>query len=228
MIFDFFRQGMPQYTSESEDKPLGWSDDPNAARRQEILFEMHQGLICLQNSPDAKQTVVCAGDLILTKTRENVNEKKLTLLDRFDKANVGGYSASTSAHNSSSSQSELMLERPIKDMNKTRPRTARNMRDEEEKKGDSEFDLLNSSILMAEKDIVFDYSTRTNIFQLALTDFCPYFCSTADLNGKQLRNVKKREIMSPFNMHFNITNMIELVNQMPDQKPEKNLDHFIA
>ena len=44
-----------------------------------------------------------------------------------------------------------------------------------------------------------------------LNDFCPYFCSTADLNGKQLKDLKKREIMQPFNVHLNVTNMIELV-----------------
>ena len=46
---------------------------------------------------------------------------------------------------------------------------------------------------------------------VSLTDFCPYFCSTDDLNGKQLKDLQKREIMSPFNVHFNVTNMIELV-----------------
>ena len=59
----------------------------------------------------------------------------------------------------------------------------------------------------------YDYSSKTNIMQVNMTDFCPYFCSTEDLNGKQLKDVKKREIMSPFNVHLNVTNMIELVRQ---------------
>ena len=61
--------------------------------------------------------------------------------------------------------------------------------------------------------INYDYSSKTNIMIVALTDFCPYFCSTADLNGCQLKDLKKREIMSPFNVHFNLTHMIELVRK---------------
>ena len=61
--------------------------------------------------------------------------------------------------------------------------------------------------------IDYDYSSKTNIMLVNLTDFCPYFCSTEDLNGKQLKDLKKREIMSPFNVHFNVTNIIELVRQ---------------
>ncbi len=59
--------------------------------------------------------------------------------------------------------------------------------------------------------INYDYSSKTNIMLVSLTDFCPYFCSTQDLNGKQLKDLPKREIMQPFNVHFNVTNMIELV-----------------
>lgn len=59
-------------------------------------------------------------------------------------------------------------------------------------------------------DVEYDYSAKTKIFLLSLTDFCPYFCSTADLDGKQFRYVQKRELMKPFNMHFNKTDMIEL------------------
>ena len=65
-------------------------------------------------------------------------------------------------------------------------------------------------------DINYDYSSKTNIMLLALTDFCPYFCSSEDLNGKQLKDLHKREIMSPFNVHFNVTHMIELVRQGAD------------
>lgn len=58
-----------------------------------------------------------------------------------------------------------------------------------------------------------DHSSKTNLLLINLTDFCPYFCSTEDLNGKQLKDLTKREIMSPFNVHFNVTNMIELVKK---------------
>ena len=54
MIFDFFRLGFPQYPPECADKPNGWTNDPNMVRRQEVIFEMQQGLICLENNSTAK------------------------------------------------------------------------------------------------------------------------------------------------------------------------------
>jgi hypothetical protein len=45
---------------------------------------------------------------------------------------------------------------------------------------------------------------------VSLTEFCPYFCAVDDLDGKQFRNVQKRELMKPYNLHFNKTDMIEL------------------
>ena len=57
---------------------------------------MRQGLICFENESDAKQTVVCVGDLILTKTRENINQIKLKLLDRKDREVSNGHNASHS------------------------------------------------------------------------------------------------------------------------------------
>lgn len=60
----------------------------------------------------------------------------------------------------------------------------------------------------------YDYSHKTRILLLSLTEFCPYFVATADLDGKQFRQVKKRELMKPFNMHFNTSQMIELKNRM--------------
>ena len=39
MIFNFFRNGMPDYI-DAVDKPAGMSFDPNNARRQEIMVEM--------------------------------------------------------------------------------------------------------------------------------------------------------------------------------------------
>ena len=92
MIGDFFRSGFPQYTIDTFDKPNGWTDDPNSARRQEVVVEMRQALVCLENGNDTLQnggakttTVVCSGDIFLTKNRENINQVKLKLLDRMDK-----------------------------------------------------------------------------------------------------------------------------------------------
>lgn len=92
MIGDFFKSGFPVYTPETFDKPNGWTDDPNSQRRQEILVEMRQALVCFENEDSEKTTVVCAGDMIMTKTRENINQVKLKLLDRMDKATTPGTS----------------------------------------------------------------------------------------------------------------------------------------
>ena len=101
MIFNFFRNGMPEYSIDTIDKPVGWTNDPNNARRQEIMIEMRQGLICFENQTDAKQTVVCVGDLILTKTRENINQIKLKLLDRLDREVTNGQSINSNSNLSS-------------------------------------------------------------------------------------------------------------------------------
>ena len=85
---------------------------------------------------------------------------------------------------------------------------------------DKSMEESKGSPLRANETVSYEYTSKTNILLLSLTDFCPYFCSIADLNGKQFRDVKKREIMSPFNMHFNITRMIELVNK--DETPSAN------
>ena len=59
---------------------------------------MRQALICFENEQHAKTTVVCAGDLILTKTRENINQVKLKLLDRMDRS-YGGSATGTGGVN---------------------------------------------------------------------------------------------------------------------------------
>lgn len=90
MVGDFFKSGFPQYTRSSSDKPNGWTDDPNSVRRQEIILEMRQAFICFENEERAKTTVVCAGNMILTKNRENINQSKLKLLDRMEKVHGPG------------------------------------------------------------------------------------------------------------------------------------------
>ena len=85
MIFEFFTTAFPLYSKQSKDHPNNYSWDPNAARRQEVLLELKEGLVIFDNSRAARQTVVCQGTVIITKTRETINTLKLKLLDRFDK-----------------------------------------------------------------------------------------------------------------------------------------------
>ena len=85
MVGEFFSTASPLYSKQSRDQPNNYSWDPNAARRQEILLELKEGLIVFENAPGAKQTVVCQGSVIMTKTRETINTIKLKLLDRYDK-----------------------------------------------------------------------------------------------------------------------------------------------
>jgi hypothetical protein len=73
MIFEFFTTAYPLYSKNSRDQPNNWSTDQNSARRQEILLELKEGLVVLENTQKAKQTVVCQGSVILTKTRETIN-----------------------------------------------------------------------------------------------------------------------------------------------------------
>ena len=58
------------------------SADPNTAKQQEITVELHETLISL---PDDTQQALCwVGSLFLTKTRDTVNDVKLTILDRMN------------------------------------------------------------------------------------------------------------------------------------------------
>ena len=152
---------------------------------------MRQALICFENEERAKTTVVCAGDMILTKTRENINQVKLKLLDRMDKAHP---------QTQQPPGKQMLLNTQINESD-TRSTIYMTQQEAEETKQQAK----------PSAPINYDYSSKTNIMLISLTDFCPYFCSTEDLNGKQLKDLKKREIMSPFNVHFNVTNMIELV-----------------
>ena len=154
---------------------------------------MRQALVCVPNETTAKATVVCSGDMIITKTRENINQVKLKLLDRMDKDDV-----STQQHRQSKYMNPQFSSQLISVDDSAMYQTG--LESEESKASKS-----------AKNEINYDYSSKTNIMLVSLTDFCPYFCSTEDLNGKQLKDLKKREIMSPFNVHFNVTNMIELV-----------------
>ena len=176
MIGDFFRSGFPQYTIDTFDKPNGWTDDPNSARRQEIVVEMRQALVYFENEDLGKTTVVCSGDMFLTKTRENINQVKLKLLDRMDKA---GSPVTALAGNK---QSVLINTGRPDEESKSVP-----MLDLEETKA--------ASTTRASDAINYDYSSKTSMMLIHLQNFCPYFCSTEDLNGKQLKDLKKREIM---------------------------------
>ena len=63
---------------------------------------------------------------------------------------------------------------------------------------------------MSLTDQDFDHSAKTGLMVISLTHFTPYFCDKSDLDGTPFRLVKKRELMSPFNLHYNIYDMIEL------------------
>ena len=85
-------------------------------------------------------------------------------------------------------------------------------RPEEETKTVPSMDLEETkSTTRASDAINYDYSSKTSMMLIHLQNFCPYFCSIEDLNGKQLKDLKKREIMQPFDVHLQMTNMIELV-----------------
>lgn len=59
MIFEFFTTAFPLYSKQSKDHPNNYNWDPNAARRQELLLELKEGLVIFENSRNARQTVVC-------------------------------------------------------------------------------------------------------------------------------------------------------------------------
>jgi len=74
-----------------------------------------------------------------------------------------------------------------------------------------------------------DYSAKTNIMLVSLTDFCPYFCHKEDLDGKQFKNIKKRELMSPVNMHYNVHNIIELeIPEKPREQIRNRLSNLLS
>ena len=81
MIGEFFSSASPEYKS-GADRPNFYSSDSDNASRQEIILEMREALICFENEEDSLQTLACQGSLILTKTRETLNQIKIKLLDR--------------------------------------------------------------------------------------------------------------------------------------------------
>jgi len=64
--------------------------------------------------------------------------------------------------------------------------------------------------LLSLTDQDFDHSAKIGLILVSLTQFSPYFCEKVDLDGTPFRLVKKRELMSPFNIHYNVYEMIEL------------------
>lgn len=47
--------------------------------------------------------------------------------------------------------------------------------------------------------------------QVSISDLCPFFCKASDLDGKNFKQVRKREMMSPFTLFYNKQEIIELV-----------------
>jgi hypothetical protein len=57
--------------------------------------------------------------------------------------------------------------------------------------------------------------------QVSISDLCPFFCHPADLYGKKFKQVRKREMMSPFTLFFNKSDMIELFKNNDRSNPER-------
>lgn len=55
-----------------------------------------------------------------------------------------------------------------------------------------------------------DNSSTFKLMQVSISDLCPFFCYTSDLDGKNFKSVTKREMMSPFTLFYNKQDMIEL------------------
>lgn len=100
--------------------------------------------------------------MILTKNRENINQSKLKLLDRMEKVHGPG--------SVSNNSQKLLLNGSTREDGQSRPSIYMNDVLIEESKGPESKKF--------EDVINYDYSTKTNIMLVSLTDFCPYFCST--------------------------------------------------
>ena len=46
--------------------------------------------------------------------------------------------------------------------------------------------------------------------QVSISDLCPFFCRSSELEGKTFKSVRKREMMSPFTLFYNKQEIIEL------------------
>jgi hypothetical protein len=55
-----------------------------------------------------------------------------------------------------------------------------------------------------------DSSAIFKLMQVSISDLCPFFCHPTDLNGKNFKQVRKREMMSPFTLFYNKQEIIEL------------------
>ena len=55
-----------------------------------------------------------------------------------------------------------------------------------------------------------DSSSTFKIMQVSISDLCPFFCHPSDLDGKNFKQVRKREMMSPFTLFYNKQDIIEL------------------
>lgn len=63
-------------------------------------------------------------------------------------------------------------------------------------------DRLHSNTKQQLTDSDFDFQGKTAMMLLSLTNFSPYICQAKDLDG-MFHSVKKRQLMSPFNMNYN-------------------------
>jgi len=67
----------------------------------------------------------------------------------------------------------------------------------------------------------FDNSAILKVLQLSISDLCPFFCLISDLEGKNFKQVKKREMISPFTLFYNKNEVIELAKAFSDRSISK-------
>eukprot|EP00347_Sterkiella_histriomuscorum_P000566 403375355 len=80
--------------------------------------------------------------------------------------------------------------------------------------GKSQNSSRRNSVQMNQSSVtLIDTSATTKIMQISISDLCPFFCSGSDLDGKNFKQVRKREMMSPFTLFYNRSDIIELSKQ---------------
>mmetsp|Transcript_23179 Transcript_23179/g.22658 ORF Transcript_23179/g.22658 Transcript_23179/m.22658 type:complete len:273 (-) Transcript_23179:3288-4106(-) len=69
-----------------------------------------------------------------------------------------------------------------------------------------------------------DTSGICRVMQVTIQDLCPFFCDVHDLEGKTFKEVRQREMLSPFTLFYNRQDIIELSRvkeRMLMQEPER-------
>lgn len=76
-------------------------------------------------------------------------------------------------------------------------------------------DILSSSSLKDQREKQsLKNQNRLRTQQIHIIDFKPFFCDINDLNnGTSLQNIYKRQLICPFNLYINMTDMIEVMSK---------------